>query len=311
MISRRRLGLSVTALSASASGLLPMDAAKANPGLEILARFPSGTFLENLVVLPDQRVLFTNYFARRIERWFAAEGAGLWSEVPAHPVSLTPIGEGRMALAVHGASFLEGPSALRGTGAVVLLDETGGMVGRIALPEAVFPNGGLLLAPGRMLLADSVRGLIWAIDLGAGTVSPWLEHPLLAPVAGRGGPGVNGLKRDGQTLLASNSATRQLLRITLDGTVPAGAPETIARMTGGVDDFAVAADGTIYAATHASGIARLARGAETPDTIPAPGVEGSTAVALSADQRRLYALGTGGLTSGGRGEAVLARLTIA
>jgi sugar lactone lactonase YvrE len=78
-----------------------------------------------------------------------------------------------------------------------------------------------------------------------------------------------------------------------------------------VDDFAVAADGTVYAATHASGIARLARGAETPDTIPAPGVEGSTAVALSADQRRLYALGTGGLTSGGRGEAVLAHLTIA
>jgi hypothetical protein len=48
-----------------------------------------------------------------------------------------------------------------------------------------------------------------------------------------------------------------------------------------------------------------------PETMPAPGVEGSTAVALTPDGRALYALGTGGLTSGGRGEAVLARVVIA
>jgi hypothetical protein len=39
-------------------------------------------------------------------------------------------------------------------------------------------------------------------------------------------------------------------------------------------------------------------------------VEGSTAVALTPDGRELYALGTGGLTSGGLGEAVLARLRL-
>jgi hypothetical protein len=36
----------------------------------------------------------------------------------------------------------------------------------------------------------------------------------------------------------------------------------------------------------------------------------STAVALTPDGRGLYALGTGGLASGGRGEAVLARMSI-
>lgn len=311
MITRRRLGLALGAVTAAAPTLGLPGAARAQPAPEILARYPHGTFLENLLVQPGGQVLFTNYFARRVEMWSDTGGAGLWAEVAAHPVSLTALGDGRLALAVHGASFLEGPQALRGRGEVLLVGGDGAVAARIALPDAIFPNGGVLLAPGRMLLADSALGRIWAIDIAAGAVSPWLDHPLLAPVQGRGGPGVNGLKREGETLLASNSATRQLLRIRLDGAAPAGAPEAIARMTGGVDDFAIAADGTVYAATHATGIARLARGAETPETIPAAGVEGSTAVALSSDERSLYALGTGGLTSGGRGEAVLARLSLA
>ncbi|MBB3896705.1 SMP-30/gluconolactonase/LRE family protein [Roseococcus suduntuyensis] len=280
---------------------------RAQSAPEILARFPNGTFLENLVVEPEGRVLFTNYLARRIERWSEGAGAAMLAEVPAYPVSLTALGDGRQALAAHGASFLQGPAATRGTGSVLLLDGEGRVQGRIALPEAIFPNGGVLLAPGRMLLADSALGRIWAVDLAAGTVAPWLDHPLLTPVEGQRNPGVNGLKRQGEHLLVSNSARRLLLRVPLAG----GMPETLAQMTGGVDDFAVAADGTIFAATHATGIARLAPRAATPDTIPAPGVEGSTAVALTPDGRALYALGTGGLTSGGRGEAVLARLAIA
>ncbi len=287
-----------------------MPAAHAQAAPEILARFPAGTFLENLVLAPGGRVLFTNYFARRLETWSATSGAGLWTEVPMHPVSLTALGDGRHALAAHGASFLQGPAALRGTGAVLLLGPEGGVQGRIALPGAIFPNGGLLLEPGRMLLADSALGRIWAVDIAAGTAAPWLDHPLLAPVAGRPGPGVNGLKWRGGELLVSNSATRQLLRVRLAGGAAAGAPDILAQMTGGVDDFDVAPDGTVYAATHATGIARLAPGAATPETIAAPGVEGSTAVALAPDGRSLYALGTGGLTSGGRGKAVLARLTL-
>jgi sugar lactone lactonase YvrE len=283
---------------------------RAQDAPEILARYPSGTFLENLLVEPEGRVLFTNYFARRIERWSPGAGAGTLSDVPAHPVSLTALGDGRLALAAHGASFLQGPAALRGTGAVLLLARDGAVLGRIALPDAIFPNGGLLIAPGRMLLADSALGRIWMIDIGAGVATPWLDHPLLAPPEGQRNPGVNGLKLRGEELLASNSATRRLLRVRLAAGAPAGPPEVIAEMTGGVDDFAIGGDGTVFAATHASGLARLAPGASTPDTIPAPRVEGSTAVALTPDGRGLYALGTGGLTSGGRGDAVLARLRI-
>jgi streptogramin lyase len=299
MITRRGLGL-------LAGGLVAARAGRAQAGTEILVRFPNGTFLENLVVEPDGRVIFTNYFARRLEVWSPSAGHAAFAAVSAHPVSLTQLGGGRQALAVHGASFMDGPAAMRGQAAVLLLDSAGAVTRRIALPEAIFPNGGLLLAPDRLLLADSALGRVWLVDLASGAATPWLDHPLLQPNPALPYPGVNGIKRAGDALLLSNSATRQLLRVGLDG----GTPTVVAPMTLGVDDFVVAPDGTVYAATHAEGLARLAPGAAAPVAIAAPGVEGSTAVALTPDGRALYALGTGGLASGGRGEAVLARVAI-
>ncbi len=284
--------------------------AGAQPVPELLARFPNGTFLENLVIRPDGSVLFTNYFARTVEAWSPAGGATRLASYDAHPVSLTATGDGGHALAVHGAPFTGGPAAMRGNAAVLLLDAAGAVARRIALPDAIFPNGGLLIAPGQLLLADSALGRVWAVDLAAGTARPWLDDPLFAPDPAQPYPGVNGIKRNGDSLILSNSATRQLLRLRLAGTAPQGAPETMARMTGGVDDFDIAADGTIYAATHAEGLARLAPGASAPTTILAPGLEGSTALLLTPDRRALYVLGTGGLFGGGRGEAALGRVAL-
>jgi sugar lactone lactonase YvrE len=303
VMTRRRLVLAIAAIAAS----FPFSATAAS---EVLARFPNGTFLENLVVAPDGRVLFTTYFAKRIEVWSPTGGHTLLAAVPDHPVSLTALGDGRHALVVHGTSFMDGPAAMRGQSGLLLLAPDGRVTARIALPEAIFPNGGLLLAPGLLLVADSALGRVWAIDLATGAATVWLEHPLLAPVAGQPFPGVNGLKRDGNTLILSNSAQRSLLRVRVAGTAAQGALEQRASMTGGVDDFVIDRDGTIYAATHAEGLARLEPSATTPTTIAAPGVEGSTAVALTPDGRGLYALGTGGISSGGTGEAVLARVEI-
>ncbi len=285
--------------------------AHAQAAPEVLARYPNGTFLENLVVRPDGTVLFTSYFARAVESWSPTAGAGRLAEVPGLPVSLTALGEGRHALVVHGAPFIAGPAALRGTTAVLILDAAGAATRRIALPDAVFPNGALLLAPGILLVADSALGRIWAVSPDSGTVAAWLDHPEFQPDPALPYPGVNGIKRAGSDLLLSNSGRRRLLRLGLSGTAPDGAPALHADMPTGVDDFVVTPDGAVYAATHAEGIAALAPGAAAPRLIPAPGVEGSTAVALTPDGRALYALGTGGVAGGGQGEAVLARIAIA
>jgi hypothetical protein len=302
-LTRRSLGL-------AAAGLVIPPMARAQSGPEILARFPNGTFLENLVVEPDGRVIFTNYFAKRLEAWSAANGHAPLAEVPDHPVSLTQLGGGRQVLAVHGASFMDGPAAMRGKAALLLLAPDGTSTRRIALPEAIFPNGAMLIASGQLLLADSGLGRVWQVDLETGAATTWLDHPLLAPVGGQPHPGVNGIKRVGDALLLSNSAQRSLLRVRLAGSAAQGAPEQVAQMSTGIDDFVMASDGTVYGATHAEGLARLPPGAGTSTTIAAPGVEGSTAVVLTPDGRGLYALGTGGLSSGGRGEAVLARVAI-
>lgn len=306
----RRTMIAALAATATASGPRLAGAAHDQGAVTPLARFPNGTFLENLVVGGDGRVLFTNYFARAIEAYLPVGGAMRFAEVDGHPVSLAARSEGRHALVIHGVPFTRGGAAMRGEAAVLLLGAAGATEGRIALPGAVFPNGILLLDPRTALIADSALGQVWALDLETGAATVWLAHPLLAPVEGRPSPGVNGLKRSGEAVLLSNSAQGLLLRVPLAGARAAGAPAQVAAMTSGVDDFAIADDGAVYAATHADGIALLRPGSAAPILLPAPGVEGSTAVALTLDGRALCALGTGGLFSGGKGEAVLARIAL-
>lgn len=302
-------------LALGLTAALPRAAAAQTPqaGPQPLARFPAGTFLENLVVRPDGTVLFTSYFGRSVEAWSAATGPGRLAAVPIHAVSLTGLPDGGLALAGHGAPFTAGPAALAGSNAVLLLDAVGRVLRTLPLPEAGFLNGGLLLAPGRLLLADSALGRIWELTLETGAARVWLQDPALSPDPARPGlPGVNGLQRtaDGRALLVSNSATRRLLRLPLDADgAPAGLPALVAEFPG-IDDFCVLPDGTIWAATHAEGVARLRSGAARPDVLPAPGLEGSTAVAPVPGGGALYVLGTGGLAAGGHGEAMLARLTI-
>lgn len=294
---------SLAAATASAQALAPQP----------LARFPNGTFLENLMVRPDGSVLFTNYVARRIEAWSQAAGAAAFAATSLHPVSLALLEGGGIALAGHGAVFTAGPAALRGSGAVLILDARGQEQRRLPLPEAVFPNGLLLLAPDLLLLADAALGRIWAVPLDGAPPRVWLDDPALADDPARPAlPGVNGIKRaaDGRALLMSNSARRLLLRVGLDGAGrPEGAVAPVARFPG-IDDFWVMPDGTVWAATHGPAIARLRPGAAEAEAFAVPGLEGNTALAAVPGASALYVLGTGGLAEGGQGEAMLARVAL-
>ena len=276
-----------------------------------LARFPNGTFLENLVLRPEGGVLFTSYFAKAVEAWSEAGGAATFATVPGHPVSLAALPAGGYALAIHGVPFTAGPEALRGSCAVLLLDAAGAVRRTIPLPEAIFPNGCLLTAPETLLVVDSALGRVWSLDLGTGAVGVWLDDPALAPdPAQPGRPGVNGIKPapGGGAMLLSNTATRQLLRVPLDAVgAPAGPPVTVGTFPG-IDDFWPMPDGTIWAATHGPSIARLGPGAEEAEAFPAPGLEGNTALLPAPDGAGLYVLGTGGLSYGGTREAMLALL---
>ena len=123
-------------------------------------------------------------------------------------------------------------------------------------------NGSCQLAPGVILLADSVAGLIWRVDLPAGhgraTAQVWLRHdtmdynpdsPLVPPQ-----PGVSGVRYASRTsyLYYTSTAQKLFMRVPVDpGTHdPADAPELVA---GGAmaDDFCLDEDaGLAYLAMH-------------------------------------------------------------
>jgi hypothetical protein len=101
-------------------------------------------------------------------------------------------------------------------------------------------NGSCLLAPGVIVLADSVAGLIWRVDLpvgrGTATARVWLKHDtmaydpdsLLVPPQ----PGVNGVRYASRTgyLYYTSTAQKLFMRVPVDpgSHDPAGAPEFVA-----------------------------------------------------------------------------------
>jgi hypothetical protein len=80
------------------------------------------------------------------------------------------------------------------------------------------PNGITALLRGVLLVADSVKGLIWRVDVASRGVSVWSDSALLGgfnPQIKPAIPAVNGLKRHGQHLYASNMSLNHFVRIAI------------------------------------------------------------------------------------------------
>lgn len=278
---------------------------------ETLASYPSPAFLENLIVEPSGRVLFTSYLAREIIAYAPGGTATRLAELPAHPVSILPLGDGYL-VAAHGTSFTAGP-AFTTTNQFLLLDRAGKLIRQSAAPDARFLNGMVALDDGSVLIADSILGRIWRLDPASGALSIWLDDPALAADATGADPrpGVNGLKRKGSELFISNSFTGRIhaLPLTREGK-PGGALRTVAT-PGRVDDFAISGDdGGIYLATHTDTVLHAAPAGMVRTVLPEGG-DGSTAVALvPGDTQALYVLTTGGLFEGGKAPARLLKMSL-
>lgn len=275
---------------------------------EVVARYPSGTYLENLTVAGDGAVLYTSYFAKRIEIWRPGSEARTLAELPYFPANIVPAGRGYLVLA-HAAKFTDGPDALRGANRLIWINASGRVIRTLVVPDLVFGNGLAVTSSGSVLMTDSVRGAIFTVDLQTGRTSPWLTDPRLLPDHARPAlPAANGLRLKGRSLYVTSSAKRSVFRIGIDtADRPKGSLKLVAETTG-ADDLAIARDGTIYLATHGEDIVRIRRG--TIEPIINRDVDGATAVALSADEKTLYALGTGGLYEGKTGEATLVQATL-
>ena len=240
--------------------------------LTTVAVFPENSFLENLAVRADDSILVTEVLQKQL--WYVPP---VTEAVPAVPVPVHTFDQFTMGITeaepdvfcVNTSDpFTAHESFLH------RLDLRDWQPGEPAHPETVleFPgqagglNGSCLLAPGVLVLADSLAGLIWRVDLAPGDGEPtarvWLQHNSLAydpggaPVLGMvpHQPGVNGIRYAARTnyLYYTSTGKKLFMRVPVDSGThePAGAPEFVAGGTM-ADDFCLDEDaGVAYVTTH-------------------------------------------------------------
>lgn len=293
------------------SGLVGASPAQSqqSPSVEVLAEYPAGNFLENLDVLPDGRVVFTSYFAKRIE---VLEGgkARTFATLSAHPVSILAI-EGGFIVAAHGQPFVSGPAFVE-TQIFLLLDRDGRETGSFRAPEARFLNGMVRHGGDDVLAADSIAGTIWRVNTKSRTITPWLKDDALGRDAAvkEFRPGANGLKRQGNKLFVSNSSYGTLSTIDIDAAGAPSGPVKLLTRVGRIDDFLIGPSGEIVFTTHADALMRWSQDG-TFTTLMQSGCDGCTAVALvkgSDGGDALVVLTTGGFSEGRKEPARVLRL---
>lgn len=256
--------------------------------VEVVASWPVGHFAENLTIAENGDIFVTIHTHSRIDLWRAATG-----EVSIFATFPTPIAG--IARAQDGTLWVTGGVLGQTPGFIWKVGPDGQPEEWAQVPDAVFLNGCTFHPDGRhLLVCESITGRILAIDLTErGIWHVWLAHDALRPASAQV-PGANGLKIIGGhaiiTVTDHNCLYRNAIRT--DGT--AGPLETFAENLR-ADDFAVAADGSLFIATHpANSVLRLATdGTRTTIAGPAEGAVGSTACAIAGDM--LFVTTNGGL----------------
>src|SRR5271163_553015 len=178
-------------------------AARAN--LTTIASFPKHFFLENLAVRADGSILVTVLNHKQL--WYVPAPDGSQSVTPALVHTFDQFATG---IAETDRDIFYVSTAVQAS--LERFDFRGWVPGTPVQPIRVLTfdqpavlNGSCLIAPRVILLADSLAGLIWRVDLAddglTATASVWLQDPTMAPKPDNGftspigpQPGINGIR---------------------------------------------------------------------------------------------------------------------
>jgi len=209
---------------------------------EVVATWPKGSFAENLAIDGEGAIHVTLHTDHAVVRVDPATRAVSPFATYATPVAGVVFGP-------DGTLYVSGGQP--GTpGGVIWATGRDGSVRRLAvLPDAAFLNGMTLHPDGRLLVAESIGGTIYAVDLATGSAVAWMQDERLRPPVSDGTPGANGIKLHGGYAYVSVTARDLVVRAPLDHDGAAGAIEVVAERLR-ADDFAIAADGSLIIATH-------------------------------------------------------------
>lgn len=281
-------------------------------GVATLASFADGAFLENIDVTADGDIYFTDYFRKTVHRRSAAGVLTPFAKLPIHPASVLAVPSG-FVVAGPKISFTEGPQ-FTGSNHLIFLNAKGEVTREIAVAQARFLNGMARLSEQEILIADSILGVLWRLDLRSGEISPWLQHELLSsdPAVQPFLPGANGVKLAGAWVYVSNSSRGAIYRARVQGgAVQSNTLERFAA-TGAVDDFVVLEGGRVIAASHAEHLMDI-DAAGTVRRLMDEGCGGCTAVGVRPGVARpaeVYVVTTGHILEGSKAPAHLLRVPL-
>jgi sugar lactone lactonase YvrE len=238
-------------------------AARAN--LTTIATFPKHFFLENLAVRADGSILVTVLNHKQLWHVPAPIGGQPVTPTPVHTFDGFAMGIVETEPDIFYVSTLNQATVQR-------FDMRGWVPGAPVTPTQVLTferpaglNGSCLIAPRVILLADSLAGLIWRVDLAddglSASASVWLQHHTMAPDPDSGltsalgpQPGINGIRYAARTntMYYTCSAQKLFMRVAVDpdSLTPVGEPEVVgADIT--TDDFCLDENaGVAYLTTH-------------------------------------------------------------
>ena len=284
----------------------------------IVHQFPVGTDLENLAVRRNGKILATCIDRAELHQIdpLQVDAPAIVSNSFGSKSSLLGIVETHPDLFYVVATTLNATTLLPilGSNSVWTVDLTSDQIPaptrKIAdFPDAVLLNGMALLSKdkGLVLVADSIAGAVWRLNVLTGEVRRIIDIPALHAPSPDFPLGVNGIKvRDG-TLYFTNSGASALYRLPIheDGTA-AGNVSVVASGLAICDDFILNRKGDAFVALHGPGelVEVTPRGMKkvlvgnSTITLPAP-----SAVKFGrtpADRNSLYITEFGNSTMGGR-----------
>jgi hypothetical protein len=240
-------------------------AAAAPANISTIASFPRHFFLENLAVRADGSILVTVLNHKQL--WYVPVPTGGQSVTPVLLHTFDHIATG---IAETDPDIFYVSTALQGT--LERFDMRGWVPGTPIQPTRVLTfdqpaglNGSCAIALRVLLLADSLAGLIWRVDLAddglSATASVWLRDLSMAPDPDNGlisplgpQPGINGIRYAARTNAVYYTCTARKLfaRVAVDPAryTALGRPEVIAADIA-ADDFCLDENaGVAYLTTH-------------------------------------------------------------
>ena len=263
----------------------------AHAKLTTVATFPEHFFLENLAVRADGSILVTVLNHKQL--WYVPAPNG---GQPVTPALVHTFDHFAMGI-VEAEPDIFYVSAAGQAAALERFDLRGWVPGAPVKHTRVLTfdrpaglNGTCLLAPRVILLADSLAGLIWRVDLAddglTATASVWLQHHTMASDPDNGltspmgpQPGINGIRYAARTNVAyyTSTARKLFMRVAVDPAthMPMGEPDVVAADIPG-DDFCLDENAAVaYLTTHPD---------NTIVRVPiVPGADGATRSVVAGD----------------------------